>query len=342
MRIFYGLALVGLITASGCKKNNPPPDDNTMYPAGEGVFVGNEGGFQQGNASISYYDISDEVVEQNVFSSATSLPLGDICHSMTVIDDELYIVVNNSGKIEVVEPGTFETLRTIQGFISPRFITKVAANKAYVTNLFGNQVDVVDLSQGAITASIPLSGWSEEVAVAGNKAFITNYDREQLYVVDITQDKIVDSIAVNIGGISLEEDKNGKLWLLCSGDYQTGIAGSIHRIDPATNTVEQTLTFQQGEYPTKLRINGDRDELYMILQGIRKMDINATMAPDQPIIERHQRSFYGLDVDPQTGEVYVADARDYSSQGVVLRYTSGGALIDTFEVGISPSSFLFY
>lgn len=41
-------------------------------------------------------------------------------------------------------------------------------------------------------------------------------------------------------------------------------------------------------------------------------------------------------------DIYIANAKDYVSNGEVLRYSPEGELIDTFEVGISPSSFAFF
>ena len=46
-------------------------------------------------------------------------------------------------------------------------------------------------------------------------------------------------------------------------------------------------------------------------------------------------------VDPRTGEIYVADAVDYSQAGLVRRYSSDGKLIDQFRVGINPNGFAF-
>lgn len=333
-------AALTLVVVSSCKKKTEPPPEEVLYERGEGVFVGNEGLFQQGTASIFYYKFGDQTVHADVFSQANGIALGDICQSMRIIDSELYIVVNNSGKIEVVDPGNFEIVRTIQGFTSPRHIAKVGNNKAYVTNLFGNSIDVVNLDQGTITGSITLSGWSEELALAAGKVFVTNYNREYVYVIDPTSDAIEDSISVGVAGTGIQQDANGKLWVLCGGDTST--PASLHRIDPATLAVEQDFQFQDGGYLGKLRFNNSGTTMYILLGGIRKMNITAPSAPANAYIGQNGRSFYGLGVEPTTEDIYVADARDYTSNGVVLRYSSTGTLIDTFNVGVSPSSFLFY
>ena len=52
-------------------------------------------------------------------------------------------------------------------------------------------------------------------------------------------------------------------------------------------------------------------------------------------------SYYGLGINPHTGDIYIADAKDYMSDGAVLRYSAGGEKLDEFEVGVCPSKFAF-
>ena len=46
-------------------------------------------------------------------------------------------------------------------------------------------------------------------------------------------------------------------------------------------------------------------------------------------------------VNPHNGEIYVADAVDYSQAGVIRRYSPDGTLLDQFRVGINPNGFAF-
>ena len=47
----------------------------------------------------------------------------------------------------------------------------------------------------------------------------------------------------------------------------------------------------------------------------------------------------GLTINPVNSEVYIADAIDYVQNGVVLRYSPDGELLDEFYVGIIPGAF---
>ena len=66
-------------------------------------------------------------VENNIFSQINSFQLGDVVQSMNIIDEKAYIVVNNSSKIEVANIDSMNSIATIQGLISPRYIPNANA-----------------------------------------------------------------------------------------------------------------------------------------------------------------------------------------------------------------------
>ena len=68
----------------------------------------------------------------NSFLKCNGRPLGDVPNSMIINGYLAYIVVNNSGKIEVINRNSLESVATINGLISPRNMAVVNDNKAYV------------------------------------------------------------------------------------------------------------------------------------------------------------------------------------------------------------------
>jgi len=57
---------------------------------------------------------------------------------MTIQGNNAYIVVNNSGKIEVVSRNDLKSVAIINGLVSPRYISFVNEKKAYVTSLYSD------------------------------------------------------------------------------------------------------------------------------------------------------------------------------------------------------------
>lgn len=91
-----------------------------------------------------------------------------------------------------------------------------------------------------------------------------------------------------------------------------------------------------------MQLNGGRDTLYFINNDIWRMPVVADHVPVRPFLKYKQTKFYGLSIDPNTSEVYVADAIDYQQKGIVYRYSPEGELLDEFRAGIIPGAFCWY
>lgn len=339
--ITYILISISLIA---CIKDTPPvPTNQQINITGTGgVYIINEGAFQFGNASVDYLDFSNGQVSSDVYTAANATPLGDVAQSYTVINNKGYIVVNNSGKIEVVNPLTFKSISTITGFLSPRYILPVSVNKAYVSDFKSNSIVIIDLNTNTKTGSIPCKGWTEEMVLLYGKAYVTNYFSNYLYVVNTATDVIEDSLAVSWGGNSMRIDKNGKLWLLCSGEKLKSIKGALYKINPITKQVELSLQFPNADdAPFKLNSNGTNDTLYYLNNNIYKMPINANSLPASAFVQQGSKSFYGLGVNPINGDVYAGDAIDYIQKGKVYIYKNNGTPITNFLTGYVPAYFYF-
>ena len=88
-----------------------------------GLFIVNEGMFQYGNATLSYYDPETKTVENEVFHRANAFKLGDVAQSMTLHNGVGWIAVNNSHVVFAVDPDTFREVGRITNLTSPRYIS---------------------------------------------------------------------------------------------------------------------------------------------------------------------------------------------------------------------------
>lgn len=337
------IGLLALVLFVGCRKDRPERPTTPPIDVGSsgGVYITNEGNFGWGNASVSYYDLTTGAAAEDLFQPANGVALGDVCQSMRLFNGKGYLVMNNSNRVVVVDPQSFVVSATITGFNSPRYLLPVSNGKAYVTDLYAGAIAILDLATNSITGSVPCPGSTEELALAYGKAFVTNQSRPYVYVIDSATDQLVDSIAVGSPNGSIVEDAHGKLWVLSSGYLGQGITPALHRIDPATRTVEQSFSFPTGASPWRLTIDGTRTVLHFLNNGVCRMPIDASALPADPFIPANGRNFYGLGVHPISNEVYVADAIDYVQRGMVYRYTAGGSELTSFQAGIIPGGFCF-
>jgi hypothetical protein len=71
------------------------------------------------------------------------------------------------------------------------------------------------------------------------------------------------------------------------------------------------------------------------------MSIHDIKIPEIPLIPENENSFYGLFVNPLNSEIYVTDALSYTENGLILKYSSSGKLLQTYTGGIIPGNFAF-
>jgi len=342
--LFYCLVL---LTVFGCEKKtdyDPVPAPSNYSNA---VWVVNQGMFQAGDASLTYYNKVSHTATTDIFSQVNGRPLGDVFQSMSLINGQYYLLVNNSNKIEICDTTTFKNTAEITNVPSPRYMLPVSATKAYISALSfsGGAVSVFDLTQNKITGTIPVNLWTEEMLVANNQVFTTQVFANKVDVIDYTQDKVIDSIPLS--GYEpqwIVLDKNNKIWVLCNDEDTLRHIPTLHTIDPVTHKVLNNFSFSPDSTaprPSALTINATGDTLYFICGGVMKMGINQTSLPSSPFIPKNGRNLFGLGVDPANGNIYASDAIDYIQAGEVYRYSRNGTQIDMFKAGTIPGGFCF-
>ena len=342
-----GMFALAITVLASCKKDNI--DD--IYVAGnyeDGYFVTNEGNFGTGNGSISFVD-EYGAVENDVFASINSFALGDVVQSMNIINDNAYILVNGSSKIEVASVDSMYSVATIDA-VSPRYIAKVNDNKAYVTDWGINGVQVIDLLTNTISSTIACGTGPEGITVANGFAYVCNVGGwgldNTVSVINTTTDAVETTLIVGDKPNSVVVDVNGAVWVLTGGftEYDddwnvvSETAGNLVKI--VNNTIEETYAFALGNHPQDLVIDDAGTTLYYSdgswSKAVYAFDVNDTELPTTALIDK---SFYGLGV--HGGYVYGTDAVDFTQSGWSYKYTADGTIIDSVQVGIIPGGYCF-
>lgn len=347
--LLYVVLILSLMSTS-CMKWDYGDDMEDFDASGAGLFITNEGNFQYGNATLSYYDPSTNTVQNEVFFRANGMKLGDTAQSMCVYGDKGWIVVNNSHVIFAIDLNTFKEVGRIENLPSPRYIHFVNDEKAYVTQIWDNRIFVVNPKTYSITGQIKVpgmameSGSTEQMVQYGKYVFCNCWSyQNRIIKIDTEIDRVVGELTVGIQPTSLVIDKYDRMWTVTDGGYEGSPYGyeapALFCIDAATFKIEKQFKFRLNDTPSEIQLNGTRDTLYWINRDIWRMDVTAERIPVRPFLEYRDTKYYGLTVNPANSEVYVADAIDYQQQGIIYRYTPQGQMVDEFYVGITPGAF---
>jgi YVTN family beta-propeller protein len=338
------LAFISLFF-QGCDKAKDPVKG--AYQSG--VLIVNEGSFSSNNGDVTYYNSSTSLLEQTVFKNINGDFAGKVLQSITVNGDDGYLVLNGGNKIEVVDINTFKRKNTFTDLKlnSPRYL-KVINGKAYITVwgpfknsvLDDSYVLVVDTKTLSVVTTIDTNEGIENLLYDGKLLFVSRNGfsgSNALTVIDPSTNKIVKEINLTGEPMGMVLDANNKLWAI-----STGSASKLFRINATTFEVEQTIEIGSFTHGNLATTPDKRNLIYAIENNVYKMAIEATVAPTAALFTaREVITFYGMDVDPKTGSIYIGDAKDYSSAGSAYIFNADGSFKNKVETGIDPNSFVF-
>ncbi len=328
-------------------------DEVKLEPLGayeKGILVSNEGPFNNGTGTITYISEDLATTEEAIFNKVNDADLGNVVQSIGFNDDEAYIIANVSNTINVVNKYTFEKTTIItEGLSNPRYFV-TANGKGYVTN-WGDTADetddyvaIINLDTHTVEGSIPVVLGPERIVSKGNLIYVAHQgahgQNNQVSVIDATSNEVTTTITVGDVPNSMQFDASGNLWVLCAGKpsfSEEETAGSILKVDTATNTVASTLEFETTAHPGHLGI--DSSTLYYYLGGeVYSLSTTAEELPTES--EFADLSFYSMTV--HEGKLYGTDAKDSASKGSLTIYDLGSkTALETFEVGIIPGGVYF-
>lgn len=361
-RIFLNVILFSVIfiLSISCKKEPTKPDKPIIIPTDTtfdfiGIYVLNEGLFNMNNSTLTFFNNSSSTAITDFFDIQNGRKLGDTGNDIAIYGDKMYIIVNVSSQLEVINPYTGKSIKQIPFFNGnqprqPRYIA-FCKNKAFVCS-FDGTVAVIDTTTLEIEKIIPVGKNPDGIAVANNKVYVSNsggldypnYDNT-VSVIDINTLNEIKRIPVQINPYVIIPDKYGDLYVVSRGNYGN-IKMCLQIID--SHTDELKYTFPNIE-ALNLAIHGDTAYVYYYdyVSGTEAkiMTINVK---DETIINHHFISDgtiiqtpYGIAVQPITGDVFFTDAKGFVNTGEVICFNKNGQKKYSFTAGLNPSRIAF-
>ncbi|MEO5976348.1 MAG: YncE family protein [Chryseolinea sp.] len=350
--IFKVLVICVILIATSCSEDPDP-----VKPGSDGFYVVNEGGFGNGNSSISFFDRSTGQVTNDIFKAANGRDLGDQAQSMTVFEYKGYIVVQNSGKIEVINADDQKSIATIvKGIQSPRYFIGVSPSKAYVSDWSNDgvsgRIKIINLTSNTVTDSIDIGKGPDRMIKVGNLVYVANsggYDKDNtVKVIDSNTNQVTATITVGDNPSGLQVDGSGNIWVGSAGataynddytiDEANSTKGSLSKIT-SENTEAMRLTVGGLGSVSSLSVSPDGNSLYYNYNdAVYSMKTSDTALPTTPF---KAKKYYGLSVSPFDGSVIGCISPNFGSAGSIDIMDNTGAIQNTYAVGIGPNSCSF-
>lgn len=344
MRLTSIIAISMLLLA--CKKDKPnEPAEN--FEVSDGMVVLCEGLFQQNNSTLSFISNTNGVVDNDLFVSRTNRQLGDTGNDIAKYGGKVYIVVNVSSTIEVVDAKSFDPIKQIlmlDGAISkqPRSIS-FANGKAYVT-CYDGYVDVIDTVSLTVTSRIAVGENPEGLAIANNKLYVANSGGlnfpnmdSTLSVIDLSTNTELQKITVGLNPGEVVTDVNGNVFVITRGDYGV-VPSRLVKVNPTTDIKEATYSFDVSDIePMNNNFLISDGSSVSVFDPSTEVVTQSNFVDLSPIV-----TFYHLEYDEIHDQIYVLDAMNYTNSGFVRKYSSAGSYLEGYNVGLNPSKILFY
>ena len=351
----WALLAAVIFSFLACTKGDDKPE--TAYASG--VFITCEGPFGSGTGTVSYYNRVDSTRDDIYAAANGGAKIGNILQSYTVFQGVGYLLVNNANKMITVNPKTFVATATYnEGFVYPRYALGVDARRIYVSNygkdgLNGN-ISLFDLSAiptPKVVRTIPTGKGTSKMILVSGKIWAVNdggFGQDSTVVVlNTAADTFIQSrIKVGLAPKDIIADNNGNIWVLCGGYDPIGNKNASKLVQIRNEAVVATFD-NLPSYASSLVLDNAKTTLYFLagnkIYSKDPLNFNAA-APSVFLQNAAFSSLYGLGVDPKSGYLYIADAKDFTKSGQVFIYdltTKTLQKVIQNGVGIAPNGFYF-
>lgn len=373
----YGVFALAAFALAACSDDDPRIFGSDAIEIGtdkagnggdyRGFYLLNEGNMGANKCTLDYYDYTTGTYYRNIYSENNPnqvLELGDVGNDIAVYGNRLYIVVNGSHKVEVLDAETAIRIGQVE-INSPREIA-FDGNKAYVTSFVGagerGTVQRFDLETLKVDAQATVGYGPEDIVLHDGKLFVANscnygsgaYDNT-ITVLDPTTMGVDYTITTSASNLQkIVADQYGDLWVSSLGNYEDVPAKLL--------ILKKGTDGRYAENPMTLYANiGDMcyysNEIYYY-ETTYDADWNATYRfgaydPARTTAEQIGDRFfapqnaqkiqtpYSLTVNPSTGDFFVTDAKNYTSSGALYCYDKDWRLKWTVTTGDIPGHIAF-
>ena len=308
----------------------------TLAYSSEKIFVACEGNYYQSNGSVW-------TIEDSQVYPYSDNPLGQVVQSMYVNENQLYVIVNLPGNIQIFDI-------TSDGLVPSHFIDTeysgpremvVVDDYLYFSNWYTSDIKKLNLSTLEIESEISMPGLPEDIVFHNGLLYVSIImnndwtDGNKVIAINPENDLVVHTYDVGLGpgDLFVHNDQiyvartfYDDSWNAFYGTSRIAIDGSI---------IENNYGSGVACGGSVHSLNGDVYRSYN--GGIAKLDENLDILVDTRIGDYGFENVYSVEV---LGEYIYFGLSDYFAPDEVVVLNSDGDEIETYEVGAIPGDFV--
>lgn len=347
--------------------NDVPGPDTSI----RGFYLVNEGNMGSNKCTLDYFDYFTGLYARNFYAERNPnviKELGDVGNDIGIYGSKLYVVVNCSHKVEVLDSRTGTRLGQVD-IPNCRYV-RFYRGKAYVSSYVGPVLIDPDAPKGAVyevdttslkvTRKVSVGYQPEEMEIVDDYMYVANsggyrvpnYDNT-VSVIQMVDFKQVQQIPVGINLHRLKKDRYNKLWVTSRGDYQSR-PSRMYVLDKRRGYNQMIVTDTLPFGVSNMVIRGDSLYFYStewnnytqsntITYGI--VDVRTKQLVSNNFItdgtEKEITIPYGIAVHPETGDILVTDAKNYVSSGTLYCFDRLGRKKWSVRTGDIPAHITF-
>lgn len=337
-----------------------------------GMYLLNEGNMGSNKASIDYLDFVNGYYIRNIYSERNPnviKELGDVGNDIQVYGSKLYAVINCSHKVEVMDAKTCKRIKQID-IPNCRYI-RFNRGKAYVSAYVGpvaidpdaqlGAVYEIDTTTLSITNKVTVGYQPDELEIMGEYIYVANsggyrvpnYDYT-VSVVEMYGMKQVEKIPVGINLHRIRRDQYDQLWVSSRGNYED-IPSRLFVLRKKEQFTSDMVVGDTLDIPcSEMTILGDSLYFYSVSWN-NQTEENAVsygiidvrtheLLTDRFITDGTETNIkipYGIAINPYTRDIFVTDAKNYVSSGVLHCYGKDGKKKWSVRTGDIPAHICF-
>lgn len=371
-KYLLGLAvlLMGTAVMTSCDPAEDYPE-TYLQEYSTGAYVVNSGNMYSNiESSLTAIDYASSTATQNVFKTANGRSLGNTANDGIVYGNKIYLAVDQSNTIEVIDKKTKQSIKQIKTTdllgkaegAEPRHIS-ADGGKVYFTT-YGGYVAAVDTTSFALQKKWQVGSYPEGLVIAHGNIYVANSNYGKgggnISCINLSNDKVETK---NIEGVNNPTSiyyASNVLYVLDNQYYDASYNAYGENALRAVSFAEgKSQKVADGNYAVCVtpgattRMAVVRPYFFVLnapfggTPSVSVLAAGSTQAQTMTLSEMPV-SPCGIFVDPLNGHIFVLSYRlgdkgypDYSGNGYVVEYDRAGQKQHEYETGVGSCAMFF-